>query len=1002
MEVICKNCQSKNLSSALFCSHCKLPLKPYQQITKTLYERVGQVENEYQTKLGKLKEELNLLAKYFESGQPEAGSIPNAKPLPKPLPVKEPILATELIPKTEPVKKEVNIPKQPVLTPRPAREPSALELQIQSFLKPFTDGITWVSNLYGQYKSEGKLPIFLMTIAGIIAILFGFGYLMQVTFEKMGDFGPLLKVSLGFISALAIIIIALRLYRKKDKYGEYASALASLGIILNYLMIYFLSDLGNFPLLSSSILGFGLILLNTAFAIFLSLRFQTKIVAVLSLIGGAFTPFYLNSTSDGTLYFAYLWLLVFAANVVAQKINWKTLHYLSFIVGVSLFGFNAFSYSPNTTLFTIYYHLFSYLFFYYTFFAGKTLKEELDKTEIFLLAGNVSFLLFSLYTNYPDQYLILGIIYLVNAALFGTFTGVFWNKLSTQLKRILPVIIASFIGVAIPSLFGQSLVGLFWSIEAILLIQLGFISRMPIVRKEGYLVLLVGLFKMGYSIFLIVDLPYFLPWDSWYLNLVSLVIVLGILWRQFQHYRIEFVDFEKQLSSFFNGLFPIMASLLLLVTVYNVAEFWAFPVAVVPMLGLAWWGHQFKSKFVTAFSFMFLPFMLVAFPVSALRVDSIHFRDLELFAKLTIILALASLWFSKKFFELIGVQKGGSMRFSQALRVLFFLIISLLPAYLSKRHFPEFIGLTLWLSILIPYGFYKLLSYKALIVEFYLLFVTALVYCSGDLDIASLSAGVFAIVLVHLIERSSNEVQIVKSAFRHFLYFSPYVGILLLVIIPYLIFEIMIFSILAYATLLLILLAMKEKLVFMKALTGMGVSLAIFINLANVLIMNSIHSENDFYVILGWVNMFLIAWVLINRFKWYPSYKSAKWSIDLIFSQLVLIILYATTLYVLGISFRSIIFSILLAVHAVGLVFISLKHQLKTPNYLSIVIFVLALLKVVFNDIASLPTTQKVIVLIAIGALLLGAAYFYTRLKKHFEEKSIVGDLEKKTTEIDQ
>jgi len=145
-----------------------------------------------------------------------------------------------------------------------------------------------------------------MTIAGVAAILFGFGYLMQISFQHLGIYSDVVKIGLGFVSALVAMGIGARLHFKNEKFREFGSSLIALGIILNYLMVYFLTSLSDFPVLSSGFLGFLLIVANTGISVYFAMKCETKVIAVLTLMGGSLTPFYLNSNGDSTYYFMYL------------------------------------------------------------------------------------------------------------------------------------------------------------------------------------------------------------------------------------------------------------------------------------------------------------------------------------------------------------------------------------------------------------------------------------------------------------------------------------------------------------------------------------------------------------------------------------------------------------------------------------------------------------------------------------------------------------------------
>ena len=79
-------------------------------------------------------------------------------------------------------------------------------------------------------------------------------------------------------------------------------------------------------------------------------------------------------------------------------------------------------------------------------------------------------------------------------------------------------------------------------------------------------------------------------------------------------------------------------------------------------------------------------------------------------------------------------------------------------------------------------------------------------------------------------------------------------------------------------------------------------------------------------------------------------------------------------------------YSIALVLHAVLLLFRALKKQIKLFNQGAIILFLIALLKVVVNDIRDFETSEKIVVFILIGVLLLGASFLYVKLKDRFDQ----------------
>ncbi len=389
------------------------------------------------------------------------------------------------------------------------------------FGAPLNDLTSFLKNTYTKYKEKNQLPVFFMTLAGIAALLFGFGYLMQLSLNYIGEYVEILKIATGFASSSGIAWWANRLAKRHKKYSDFSSALLGLSISLNYLFIYFLSNASDISsLLISPVVGFVLICLNTVWAIFLSLRFETKIVAVLSLLGGAFAPFYLNSDGNSVAYFVYLWILSAASIYVANKIKWKALGTVSFFTAASILELTLLGRqeSLSRTAFTIIFHAFAYLFAWISLFDGRKLVQKLERATIVLLAGNLSVFLFNLYflSRGHQDFKSLGLMYVINAAVFFPGLWLLDRNASKQIRLLLLVIAGTFIAFALPAIFNANLLGLFWSIEALALVFLGYNFNMLNVRKEGYLLLGVALSKT------------FLTFNSlWFFNKESILFTNG-------------------------------------------------------------------------------------------------------------------------------------------------------------------------------------------------------------------------------------------------------------------------------------------------------------------------------------------------------------------------------------------------------------------------------------------------------------------------------------------
>lgn len=613
MKLSCTHCGHIQNPEDSFCANCQQALSSPLELVERLERKHKNLQLLHDREFAAMEVEIRrvkelLLEKKREEGVEEIQepdnelveevSVPVHIPEPSPIAVAELIKEQEeSAPKPQPVHPVLQTPRSSPKERTP-RQKTWLEIQLLQVLTPI-----W--NTYSRYKDEGKLPIFFMTIAGIAAMLFGFGYLMQYTLQALGKYEDLVKVGAGFAVATMSVGIGFRLSGKGERFREYASGLISLGIILNYVMIYFLSDLGDFPTLSSTLTGFLLIMANTALAIYLALRFEVRMIAVLFLIGGAFAPFYLNSTEDGTWYYLYLWFLTVATCFVSSKIQWKGLRYLAFVVSTLLLEMLVFSQAPDALRFTVYYHLFAYLFLAYTFLDHLAIKRQWAKADVLILAANVTVFLWNLFHTYQTQLLTLGWMYLGNALVLAIIYAQLKRKLDRKVQLGFFAIIGTFVGFAVPALLNHALMGLFWSIEGLLLIYLGFLFRMEWVRKEGYLLMGIAFAKLGWQSLGIIFLWEQGIWHEGFLNYAVIGGLIAACWIWGQRFQENFVPFERKIFIVFREILPIWLASVYLIMIYQWMGETACLLAWIPAVGMMYWGKRFRTQISTQFGTLF-------------------------------------------------------------------------------------------------------------------------------------------------------------------------------------------------------------------------------------------------------------------------------------------------------------------------------------------------------------------------------------------------------------
>ena len=155
---------------------------------------------------------------------------------------------------------------------------------------PVISAFTSVTKLYRHYQEQGKAPIFLMMSAGIVAMSFGFAYMLQYAFNNV--FTPVHKVLLGYGTSVAIAALGMWISARQAAFREYAASVIALGIVTAYVTAYFM---GIYYEIASTTVTLVAMSVVTLTAYTLAIYYETRIVALIGLVGGLLTPFIFNN-----------------------------------------------------------------------------------------------------------------------------------------------------------------------------------------------------------------------------------------------------------------------------------------------------------------------------------------------------------------------------------------------------------------------------------------------------------------------------------------------------------------------------------------------------------------------------------------------------------------------------------------------------------------------------------------------------------------------------------
>ncbi len=175
-------------------------------------------------------------------------------------------------------------------------------------------GLTWINRI-------GVLTL-------IIGIAFFFKY--AIDNQWIGETG---RVALGVLSGLATLAAGDVLWRRNQKI--FAQGVCGLGVSILYLSFY--ASFGFYHLLPQAA-AFVLMMMVTAMAGALALRYDSMAVAALGMLGGYATPLLLSTGQDAPwTFFSYLFLIDVGAVAIARPRRWRPLNLFAFLATAILY-----------------------------------------------------------------------------------------------------------------------------------------------------------------------------------------------------------------------------------------------------------------------------------------------------------------------------------------------------------------------------------------------------------------------------------------------------------------------------------------------------------------------------------------------------------------------------------------------------------------------------------------------------------------------------------------
>ena len=343
---------------------------------------------------------------------------------------------------------------------------------------------------------------------GILALIIGVGFFLKLAFDNdwIGETG---RVVLGL--ALGLALLAGGEYWTR-KYPAWAQALTGGGIAILYLSIFAAFALYDLvPALAA--LGFSFLVTLTAAG--LAIRYESRVIAVLGILGGFATPLFLaDKLPQQAALLAYVLILDVGVLALATFRNWRWFTLLALVGSLILFVFWKESLDPPLSLaqpgITV----------IFLIFVGATTlfhliwrRRPLPFDQALMVLNAAAYLGISYWQLWDDFRAWMGGLTLLLAVFYGLLAyGILMrHREQVNLSMFAVGVALVLLSIAVPVQLEGLWVAPVWAVEGAALVWLSFYIRMPQLRCFA-----IASFVVSLGWLLIGELSYYLGFYNTY------------------------------------------------------------------------------------------------------------------------------------------------------------------------------------------------------------------------------------------------------------------------------------------------------------------------------------------------------------------------------------------------------------------------------------------------------------------------------------------------------
>ena len=348
--------------------------------------------------------------------------------------------------------------------------------------------------------SEEKVAGTWFNRLGILAIMLGSAFFLKwsIDNELIGELG---RVAIGLMVGLGLI--GGGEYFRQRNFAFYGQGFTGGGIGILYFSVF---AAFVFYQLIPQAAAFGLMILITLAASLLAIRYDSRVIGLIGLVGGFATPFLLSS-GDGNriVLFTYIAILASGVLLVAYYKRWALFNYVTFLFTYSSYiadqAGSRRSYYASDFDGTA----FLYLTVFFLLYLGVSLARSLRQGEPFH-RGDVSLTLANAVAYFVLSYSLISYPFRDWTGFWAVMLGMVYLGLGLAVHRRFPTMklqsltllatAAGFLCVAVPLQLRGSWIPVAWAAEAVIVFYLSLTIRPDKVPAAGLAVLALALVSL--------------------------------------------------------------------------------------------------------------------------------------------------------------------------------------------------------------------------------------------------------------------------------------------------------------------------------------------------------------------------------------------------------------------------------------------------------------------------------------------------------------------------